>query len=99
LTDSTAELTTINPATEEILNKYTIMTKEEVNAVGKKSKDAYKEWEKDLDKRIDSLYDVAKQLRKNKENLAKTATNEMGKAIKEAKAEIDKCAWAIEYYS
>ena len=100
MTDSAAvELTTINPATEEILNKHTIMTKEEVNAVAKKSNDAYQEWEKDLDKRIDYLYDVAKQLRKDKEDLAKTATNEMGKAIKEARAEIDKCAWTIEYYA
>ena len=98
MTDS-SELTTINPATEEILNKYTIMTKEEVNAIVKKAKDAYKEWERDVDKRIDSLYDVAKELRKNKENLARTATNEMGKAIKEARAEVDKCVWAIEYFA
>ena len=42
--DSAAvELTTINPATEEILNKHTIMKKEEVNAVAKKSNDAYQE--------------------------------------------------------
>ncbi|MDW3626806.1 MAG: aldehyde dehydrogenase family protein, partial [Nitrososphaeraceae archaeon] len=38
-------------------------------------------------------------LRKNKENLSRTATNEMGKAIKEARAEIDKCIWAIEYFA
>src|ERR687896_587129 len=75
------------------------MTKEEVNAVAKKSNEAYQEWEKDLDKRIDYLYDVAKQLRKDKEDLAKTATNEMGKAIKESRAEVDKCAWTIEYYA
>jgi succinate-semialdehyde dehydrogenase/glutarate-semialdehyde dehydrogenase/succinyl-CoA reductase len=99
LTGSAAELTTINPTTEEILHKYTIMTKEAVNTIVKKAKDAYKEWEKDLDKRIDSLYDVAKELRKNKENLARTATNEMGKALKEAKAEVDKCVWAIEYFA
>ena len=54
---------------------------------------------KDFDKGIDSLYDVAKELRKNKENLARTATNEMGKALKEAKAEVDKCVWAIEYFA
>ena len=99
MTDSAAELTTINPTTEEILNKYTIMTKEEVNTIVKKAKDAYKEWEKDLDNRIDSLYDVAKELRKNKEKLARTATNEMGKALKEAKAEVDKCVWTIEYFA
>src|SRR5215216_6046731 len=75
------------------------MTKENVSAVVKKARDAYKEWVKDLEKRIDSLYHVAQELRKNKENLSRTATNEMGKAIKEARAEIDKCVWAIEYFA
>jgi acyl-CoA reductase-like NAD-dependent aldehyde dehydrogenase len=98
LTNS-AELITINPTTEKILNKYTIMTKENVSTVVKKARDAYKEWRKDFDKRIDSLYHVANELRKNKENLSRTATNEMGKAIKEARAEIDKCVWAIEYFA
>ncbi len=75
------------------------MTKETVGAIVEKSRNAYKEWVKDLDKRIDSLYHVAQELRKNKENLSRTATNEMGKAIKEARAEIDKCVWAIEYFA
>jgi acyl-CoA reductase-like NAD-dependent aldehyde dehydrogenase len=98
LTNS-AELITINPTTEKILNKYTMMTKENVSTVVKKARDAYKEWGKDFDKRIDSLYHVANELRKNKENLSRTATNEMGKAIKEARAEIEKCVWAIEYFA
>jgi acyl-CoA reductase-like NAD-dependent aldehyde dehydrogenase len=96
---TSAELITINPTTEETLNKYTIMTKEDVSTFVKKARDAYKEWGKDFDKRIDSLYHVANELRKNKENLSRTATNEMGKAIKEARAEIDKCVWAIEYFA
>ena len=75
------------------------MTKENVSTVVKQARDAYKEWGKDFDKRIDSLYHVANELRKNKENLSRTATNEMGKAIKEARAEIDKCVWAIEYFA
>ena len=96
---NSAELITINPTTEKILNKYTIMTKENVSTIVNKARDAYKEWGKDFDKRIDSLYHVANELRKNKENLSRTATNEMGKAIKEARAEIDKCVWAIEYFA
>ncbi len=35
MTDSAVELTTINPTTGEIFNKYTIMTKEEVNTIVK----------------------------------------------------------------
>jgi len=52
-----------------------------------------------FDKEIYSLYDVAKELRKNKENLARTPTNEMGKALKEAKTEVDKCVLAIECFA
>ena len=92
-------VTTINPATEEILNTFTVMTKEEIIAIVKQARRAYEEWEIDLDKRIDSLYDFAKEFRKNKEDLARVASNEMGKAIKEAKAEIDKCVWAVEYFA
>src|SRR5438093_4966374 len=87
LKEKGAELKTIYPATEDILNTYTIMTKEEINAAAKKARDAYKEWKKDSDRRIDgrkTLHDFAQELRKNKEELARTATNELGKAIKEA---------------
>ncbi|PWU79644.1 MAG: succinate-semialdehyde dehydrogenase [Candidatus Nitrosopolaris wilkensis] len=94
-----AELTTINPATEEILSTYTIMTKEEINAAGRKARDTYKQWKKDSEKRIDSLHDFAQELRKNKEELARTATKEMGKAIKEARSEVEKCALVMEYYA
>ena len=94
-----AELKTTNPATEEVLNTYSIMTKEEINAATKKARNAYKEWKKDSDRRIDSLHDFGQELRKNKEELARTATNEMGKAIKEARSEVDKCAWVMDYYS
>ena len=94
-----AELTTINPATEEILNRYIIMTKEEINAATNKARDAYNEWKKDSNRRIDSLHDFAQELRKNKEELARTATNEMGKAIKEARSEVEKCAWVMDYFA
>jgi acyl-CoA reductase-like NAD-dependent aldehyde dehydrogenase len=41
-----SELTTINPATEETLNTYTVMTKEEVIAIVKQARRSYEEWEK-----------------------------------------------------
>ena len=56
-------------------------------------------WKKDIHKRSDSLYAFASEFRKNKEILAKTATQEMGKAIKESRSEVDKCAWTIEYFA
>ena len=94
-----AELKTVNPATEEIMNRYEIMTKEQINDKAKKARNRFQDWKKDVDKRIDLLHDFANELRRDKENLARTATNEMGKAIKEARSEVEKCAWVIEYYA
>ena len=96
---SAMKFETINPATEEVTNQYEIMTKDQINDKVKKSKIAFQEWKKDANKRIDFLHAFANQLRKDKENLARTATNEMGKAIKEARSEVEKCAWAMEYFA
>jgi succinate-semialdehyde dehydrogenase/glutarate-semialdehyde dehydrogenase/succinyl-CoA reductase len=93
------ELKTINPATEEIINRHEIMTKEQIDDKVKKARSTFQVWKSNIDKRTDFLYAFAKELRKNKEHLAKTATQEMGKAIKEARSEVEKCAWAIEYYA
>ena len=90
---------TINPATEEVLNEYKIMTKEQINDKVKKARITFQDWKKDASTRTDLLHDFANQLRKDKENLARRATNEMGKAIKEARSEVEKCAWAMEYYA
>ncbi|MDW0190190.1 MAG: NAD-dependent succinate-semialdehyde dehydrogenase [Nitrososphaeraceae archaeon] len=93
------KLRTINPTTEAILNEYDIMTKEQINTKVKTSRTAFSEWRNDIDKRVDFLYSFANELKKNLENLARTATQEMGKAIKESRAEVEKCAWAIEYFA
>ena len=92
---------TKNPVTEEILDEYDILNKQQINEATKKAKDAYvREWSTlSIDKRTGFLHDFAAELRKNKEHLAKTATLEMGKVIKESKSEVEKCAWAIEYFA
>jgi len=92
-------LKTINPATEEVINHYEILTKEQISDKIKKARNAFEEWKKDSNKRTDLLHDFAQELRKNKEGLAETATKEMGKAIKEARSEVEKCAWAMEYFA
>jgi succinate-semialdehyde dehydrogenase/glutarate-semialdehyde dehydrogenase/succinyl-CoA reductase len=65
----------------------------------KKSREAYNSWKKDIKKRADFVQDFAAELRKNKSELAKVATMEMGKVIKEAVSEVEKCAWAMEFYA
>jgi succinate-semialdehyde dehydrogenase/glutarate-semialdehyde dehydrogenase/succinyl-CoA reductase len=94
-----SELKTINPATEEIINRYEIMTREQINDRIKRARNTFREWKKDASRRADLLHDFANELRKGKENLAMTATTEMGKVIKEARSEVEKCAWVIDYYA
>jgi succinate-semialdehyde dehydrogenase/glutarate-semialdehyde dehydrogenase/succinyl-CoA reductase len=90
---------TINPSTEEVLNQYEIISKEEINDITRKAKNKFAEWKVDINKRIDFLHDFPDEFRKNKDNLAKIATTEMGKVIKESKSEVEKCAWVIEYFA
>jgi acyl-CoA reductase-like NAD-dependent aldehyde dehydrogenase len=99
LNQTETKLKTINPATEVILKEYNIMTKEQINAKVRTSRNAFSEWKNDMGKRADFLYAFANEFRKNKEKLANTATQEMGKAIKESRSEVEKCAWAIEYFA
>ena len=75
------------------------MTKEQINEKAKKAQNAFSDWKKDIQKRVDHIHDFAQELRKNKEELARTVTKEMGKVIKEARSEVEKCAWVMDYFA
>lgn len=89
---------TINPATEEVIEEYEIISNEKIRESVKKSRTAFVEWKKDIKKRAEFVHTFADELRKNKTDLARVATKEMGKPIKEALSEVEKCAWAMEFY-
>ena len=93
------QITTINPSTEEAINTYEIMAKEQIKEKTKKAQNAFSDWKKDIQKRADHIHDFAQELRKNKEELARKVTQEMGKAIKEARSEVEKSAWVMDYYA
>lgn len=92
------KVTTVNPATEETIAEYDIINSEKLLISLKKSKNAFKSWKKDMKKRSEFLHIFANEFRKNRDSLAKTATAEMGKPIKEALSEIEKCAFTMEFY-
>jgi len=75
------------------------MEKEQVFQLVGKAKRAFPEWKKDYEKRRSYIYHLVEYLRKNKTELAKVATSEMGKPIKESTGEVEKCAWALEFYA
>ena len=75
------------------------MDRDQVFQMVGKAKRAFPEWKKDYEKRRSYIYNLVEYLKKNKMELAKVATSEMGKTIKESIGEVEKCAWALEYYA
>ena len=93
------QIITVNPATGEKISEYSPMDKNQVFELVGKAKRAYPEWKKDYEKRRSYIYNLVEHLRKNKVKLAKVATSEMGKPLKESIGEVEKCAWALEFYA
>ena len=96
---ATTTIKTINPATGKTIKEYSIMTKDEIEHKIKKTTSTLQEWKKDIDRRSECLHYFAIELKKNKEELAKLVTTEIGKTIKEARSEVEKCAWAVDYFA
>ena len=94
-----SQITTINPTTGEDITTYSTMDKNQVFELVQKAKRAFPEWKKDYEKRRSYIYNLIEYLKKNKVNLAKVATDEMGKTLKESIGEVEKCAWALEFYA
>lgn len=90
----------INPATEEVIQVFEPYSDEQVNEALDATYNAFWSWrETSFAERSTHLHNVARFLRKNKERLARISTLEMGKPIVEAEAELDKCAWACDFYA
>jgi len=91
---------TINPATEEVIGEYEIMPKDKVISAAEDSKEAFNEWKQlDISERSVYFRRLAKVLRDNKEEYSRYMTIEMGKPIKQALSEVEKCAWTAEVYA
>jgi succinate-semialdehyde dehydrogenase/glutarate-semialdehyde dehydrogenase/succinyl-CoA reductase len=94
-----SQISTVNPSTGEEINTFSAMDKNQVFDLVGKAKRAYPEWKKEYEKRRSYIYNLVEYLKKNKTELATVATSEMGKPLKESIGEIEKCAWALEFYA
>ena len=89
-----------NPANGEILREYPSMTDLEVNKTLDLVHEAYKAWRTvPYPRRRELMMQADKLLLDRKDDLAKLATQEMGKVLKEGVAEVEKCAWVCRYYA
>ena len=93
-------LVSINPATGEKIREYQETAQEKTEVMLQQAQDDFLRWrETTFEHRRDLLLKVAADLRSNSQRYAEIMTAEMGKPIKEGRAEAEKSAWACEYYA
>ena len=90
----------INPATGEAIRDYPEHGEIEVLARLALAQRAFASW-RDFSfvERAALMTRAGDVLRDERERLARLATEEMGKPIAAAEAEVDKCAWACDFYA
>lgn len=90
----------INPYTEEVNWTYDSFSFEECKTHIENSRAAFSGWSSlSVEARTKYLTRVAEVLRQNTDRYAEIITKEMGKPIKQSKAEIQKCALTCDYYA
>ncbi len=92
--------TTINPATEEILAEYPEMSGSQIEGVLHNTDGAFDTWRRvAVSDRAERLRVLAAKLREGEAEYAALMTREMGKPLAQARGEVNKCAWACDYYA
>lgn len=89
----------MNPATGEEIARYDFAQPSEVEALLVKVDEGFRTWRRTaIEDRVKVISAMAKILRRDSQAMATMITTEMGKPIKQAKAEIEKCATLCEWY-
>ena len=95
-----APITSVNPATEEVLATFDVHTSEQVEEALGQAQDAFLAWRaRTIAERAVTMRALARLLRERADRYGRLMTLEMGKPITEATAEIEKCAWACDFYA
>ncbi|MCP5103651.1 MAG: NAD-dependent succinate-semialdehyde dehydrogenase, partial [bacterium] len=90
----------INPTTGEIIKTYPTLTGKEVEEIIQSCHDTYQSWRNtSFEHRSKLMKKAAQVLRDNRDQYAELMTLEMGKTLKEGRAEIEKCSWVCDYYA
>ncbi len=91
---------TIDPTTGRVLERLAPMDARQIDAKLDAASRCARLWSHaSFDERSRLLREIAAKLRAHQNALAVTAVREMGKPIVQARAEVEKCAWALEYFA
>ncbi len=94
------KLTSTDPSNGKVIKEYLQHSPKEIDRIIHSAGKAFGHWKATgFDKRSGFMLSLAGNLRDNLEKYARIITLEMGKPLKQAKAEIDKCAGVCEYYA
>lgn len=93
-------IASINPATGEKLKEFQPLTEQELNAKLERGANIFKQYRlTSFAERESWMMQTAKILETEKRELGRLMTIEMGKPIKAAEQEAEKCAWVCRYYA
>jgi len=91
---------TIDPTTGDVLERFALMDAAEISGKLDAAARCAPRWQSaSFGDRAAVLVAVARALRAQCDTLAEIAVREMGKPIVQARAELEKCAWALEYFA
>ena len=92
--------TAVNPATEEVLREYPGVDLAGAEAIVEAAAKAQSEWRRTgFAHRSELMRRAGAILRERSDEFAELMTLEMGKPLREARGEVEKCAWVCEYYA
>ena len=93
-------IASINPATGETLKTFTALTAAQIEEKLQLAADTFRTYRHTpMAERTRMMQRAAEILEADKQSLGKMMTEEMGKPIKAAVAEAEKCAWVCRYYA
>jgi succinate-semialdehyde dehydrogenase / glutarate-semialdehyde dehydrogenase len=93
-----SKITTVNPATEEEIQSYDMMSEDDATARLEACHAAFLKWrELSHEERAPYLTKIATKLRDNADELAALMTQETGKLLKDGHSEVEICAAIFEY--
>ena len=93
-------IATVNPATGQTLRTFPELTQSEIDAKLQLAAETFRTYRlTSIESRAEMMSLAAQILDDAKVHLAKLMTTEMGKPLKAAVAEAEKCAWVCRYYA
>ena len=90
----------VNPFNGKKIYEFKELNSSDLQSRVKLADETFNSWKKTtFEERSRLMNNAAKELKTNKERYGEIITNEMGKPLSQAIAEIEKCAWVCEYYA